>query len=186
MTIFFKRAGIQLVSGLLMALFLVGLNLLPHHLTLQATLPSANAQAMTNRYVARMVPAGVVPGLSNSDVNARAAAGATLYGDRLVVQGHFRHLSGMLRDYALDPLDPPNPNITSAVHIHLGSPDENGPFRYAMTVSADASGLNGSFSGEIMLMEEERQALESGNLYLDIHTTAFRAGELRGTLEPLV
>ncbi|MGF1574958.1 MAG: hypothetical protein ACFCU9_03275 [Cyanophyceae cyanobacterium] len=47
-----------------------------------------------------------------------------------------------------------------------------------MTVSADASGLNGRFSGEIKVMKEERQALEFGNLYRDIHTTAGRAGEL--------
>lgn len=111
MTLFFERAGIQLVFGLLMALLLVSLTLLLDHLAPQAMLPTAHAQAITNRYVAQMVQDGVVPALSNAEVDARAAAGASLSGGRLVVQGHFRHLSGILRHYALDPWDPPNPNI---------------------------------------------------------------------------
>ncbi|HIK38986.1 aminotransferase class I/II-fold pyridoxal phosphate-dependent enzyme, partial [Thermoleptolyngbya sp. M55_K2018_002] len=98
-------------------------------------------------------------------------------------RGDFRNLAGPLRDYTVDPTDPPNPNITSAVHIHRGEPTANGPFQYALTVTMRGD-RDGRFAGEYTLTPEQRQALESGNLYLDIHTTRNRAGELRGVLRP--
>jgi CHRD domain len=105
---------------------------------------------------------------------------AVLVGDRLVMRGDFSRLSSPLRDYATDPVTPPNPNITSAVHIHQGDTAQNGPFQYALTVMLDNTGLDGRFAGDYTLTSAQLQALSDGNLYVDIHTSQNRAGELRG------
>ncbi|MGG6295774.1 CHRD domain-containing protein [Leptolyngbya sp. AN02str] len=134
------------------------------------------------RYIAILSKDNVVPTEPSTD--AFGTAGAVLAGDMLVVRGDFRNLSSALRDYTVDPVDPPNPNITSGVHIHRGEPSANGPFQYALTVNLDDSGNKGRFSGEYRLTDEQVQALNNGMLYLDIHTTRNRAGELRGVLAP--
>ncbi|OLP16541.1 CHRD domain-containing protein [Leptolyngbya sp. 'hensonii'] len=115
--------------------------------------------------------------------SAFGTAGAVLVGNRLVLRGDFSGLSSALRDYGTDPVSPPNPNITSAVHIHRGATTENGPFQYALKVMLNQGGLSGRFAGEYTLSDEQLQALEGGKLYMDIHTKQNRAGELRGLLQ---
>ncbi|TYQ29784.1 CHRD domain-containing protein [Pseudanabaena sp. UWO310] len=114
---------------------------------------------------------------------AAGVVGAALNGDRLIVRGGFYDLSSPLRDYATDPLVPPNPNITSGVHIHKGAPTANGAFQYALQVTVNPNGLSGGLKGEYKLTSEQLQALNSGGLYVDLHTKANRAGELRGILK---
>ncbi len=115
---------------------------------------------------------------------AFGAAGAALMGDRLLVRGDFSNLTSPLRDYAADPVNPPNPNITSGVHIHQGEPTGNGSFQYALEITLDESGKGGRFEGEYTLTSDQLQALANGMLYMDIHTTQNRGGELRGILMP--
>jgi len=115
---------------------------------------------------------------------ATGAIGAALTGDRLIVRGSFRDFSTPLRDYATDSLIPPNPNITSAAHIHRGTATENGPFQYALTVELEPDGLSGKIKGEYMLTAEQIQVLGNGGLYVDMHTRGFRGGEVRGVLKP--
>jgi hypothetical protein len=134
------------------------------------------------RYVAVLTQNEVVPTASSS--HGFGAAGAVLMGDRLIVRGDFSNLSSPLRDYATDPLNPPNPAITSGVHIHRGESTVNGPFQYALQVTPSESGLQGRLMGEYTLTSEQLQALSSGKLYLDIHTKQNRAGELRGIFKP--
>ncbi|HSM81749.1 MAG TPA: CHRD domain-containing protein [Nodosilinea sp.] len=134
-------------------------------------------------YVAMLSGQNVVPNTPMTE--ARGVVGAALAGDRLVVRGSFRELSSAMRDYATDPVDPPNPNITSAFHVHRGSPSENGPFQYALEVTMNASGRGGSATGDYTLTPEQLQALQDGLLYIDLHTTRNRAGELRGILMPV-
>jgi hypothetical protein len=140
------------------------------------------ATGTLTRYVAVMNGREVVP--SSVSTSAFGAAGAVLVGDRLVVRGDFSNLSSALRDYATDPLNPPNPNITSGIHIHQGTPDKNGPFQYALTVEPKESGVAGRFMGDYTLTPEQLQALSSGTMYVDLHTKQNRAGELRGILKP--
>jgi hypothetical protein len=45
--------------------------------------------------------------------------------------------------------------------------------------------MGGRLSGEYTLTPEQLQALSAGQLYVDIHTTQNRAGELRGIFQPL-
>ena len=134
-------------------------------------------------YVALMDEDNVVPNEPKTD-RARGTVGAVLSGNRLVVRGSFKMLSSSMRNYATDPVNPPNTNITSAFHIHQGSMMENGPFQYALDVTLDDTGRGGSATGDYMLTPEQMQALSSGRLYVDIHTTKNRGGELRGVLMP--
>ncbi len=115
--------------------------------------------------------------------NALGVVGAALNGNRLIVRGGFSRLSSPLRDYATDPLVPPNPNITSGVHIHRGTSQQNGPFQYALQIQVNADGVSGTVKGEYTLTDEQLQALNDGSLYVDLHTKGFRAGELRGILK---
>jgi hypothetical protein len=155
-------------------------------MNLRAARSALVAQGMMNDsmmyYVAVLSQQNVVPG--DPMTSARGAVGAVLVGDRLMVRGNFRDLSSPMRDYGMDPLNPPNPNITSAFHIHQGEPTENGPFQYALDVMMDDTGRGGSAMGEYTLTPEQQQALADGRLYVDIHTTMNRGGELRGILMP--
>lgn len=138
---------------------------------------------LSQRYVAILTADGVVPNMPMTE--GRAVSGAVLVGDRLIVRGDFSSLSSAFRDYGTDPVNPPNPNITSAVHIHRGEPGMNGPFQYALTVMMNPDGMGGRLMGEYTLSSEQLQALQAGNLYMDFHTTKNRAGELRGTFRAL-
>lgn len=133
-------------------------------------------------YVAIMSEANVVP--KSPKTMARGTVGAAMSGNRLVVRGSFKNLSSPPRNYAADPVSPPNTNITSAFHIHQGNPNENGPFQHALDVMLDNNNKEGSAMGEYILTPEQMQALADGRLYVDIHTTKNRRGELRGILMP--
>ena len=141
-----------------------------------------HATTMTS-YVAVLSKHNVVP--TAPMTSARGAVGAVLVGDRLVVRGSFADLSSAMRDYRTDPVNPPNANITSAFHIHQGDASENGPFQYALDVMMDDTGHGGNAMGEYMLTNEQLQALADGKLYVDLHTTVNRGGELRGLLMPV-
>jgi hypothetical protein len=147
-------------------------------LVTQANMSNADVKS----YVAVLTKGNVVP--TTPSGFAFGAAGAALMGDRLVVRGDFSNLTSSLRDYSTDPVNPPNPNITSGVHIHQGEPTINGPFQYALEVMLDQTGKGGRFAGEYTLTSEQMQALADGMLYMDIHTTQNRGGELRGILMP--
>ncbi|MGB7086290.1 MAG: CHRD domain-containing protein [Phormidesmis sp.] len=147
----------------------------------RAAMSASKANGSIMSYVAVMSKHNVVP--SSPMTNARGAAGAALVGNRLIVRGQFRNLSSDLRDYASDPVNPPNTNITSAFHIHQGAPTENGPFQYALDVMME-SDQRGRAMGEYMLTPEQLQALADGKLYVGLHTTKNRGGELRGILVP--
>ena len=139
-----------------------------------APMPSA----IMVKYVAVMTGNNVAP--SPASTYAFGSAGAALIGNRFVIRGDFSGLSSPLRDFATDPVNPPNPNVTSGIHVHRGEPSKNGPFQYALTVETGADQLSGRFKGEYMLTEEQLQALSNGTLYMDLHTKQNRVGELRG------
>jgi CHRD domain len=141
----------------------------------------AIAQTSTAKYSVVLTGTKVAPKIVVT--GGSGFAGAVLSGDRLAIQGNFKKLSSQLRDYATDPLNPPNPKITSGIHIHQGEATKNGPFQYALTVEPAVDGLSGDFKGEYTLTPEQLQALSTGMLYLDLHTKRNRAGELRGVFK---
>jgi post-segregation antitoxin (ccd killing protein) len=136
--------------------------------------------ATFTRFAAILSGSEVYP--NPATTSSTGVVGAALIGDRLILRGGFSGLNSPLRDYATDPVTPPNPNITSGVHIHKGAANANGPFQYALQVQVNADGVSGNVKGEYKLTDEQLQALNSGGLYVDIHTKSNRAGELRGIL----
>jgi CHRD domain len=144
--------------------------------------PAPDTAPMTGttmvKYVAVMTGNDVAP--NPVSTYAFGSAGAALIGNRFVIRGDFSGLSSPLRDFATDPVSPPNPNVNSGIHIHRGEPAKNGPFQYAMTVEAGADQRSGRVKGEYTLTEEQLQALSNGTLYMDVHTKQNRGGELRG------
>ena len=132
-------------------------------------------------YVAVLQTKPVVPTPSSN--NSFASSGAVLVGNRFIVRGDYSNLTSSLRDYATDPLNPPNPNITSGIHMHRGEPGKNGPFQQALTVEPSGD-RSGRFRGDYTLTDEQLQALSAGNLYVDLHTKQNRGGELRGAFKP--
>ncbi|MBL1173548.1 CHRD domain-containing protein [Pantanalinema sp. GBBB05] len=192
-----KRSLANLLLGVVTCVLLIGFSTTPtlSRLVTPAAMPPGSggdtsavmAQGMSNqmmqRYAAPLINASVVPNAPSTP--AMGVAEASLMGNRLTVRGSFMGLSSPLRDYAIDPVNPPNPKITSAVHIHRGDNTQNGPFQYALTVMRDQTGMGGKFSGDYTLTSEQLQALTTGKLYVDIHTKQNRAGELRGIFRPL-
>ncbi len=146
----------------------------------QAVLLAQGVSGPFETYLAQMSGMPIVPRAVSTP--AYGTVGAALAGNRLVVRGSFRELTSALRDFATDPLVPPNPNVTSAFHIHRGAATENGPFLHALEVIVDETGRGGRALADVMLSDEQVAALRSGMMYVDIHTTRFRAGEVRATL----
>jgi hypothetical protein len=121
---------------------------------------------------------GIAIAPSSVSTSAIGEAGAVSIGDRLVVRGGFRNLSSQLSYYSPDPL------ITSAIHLHQGAANENGPLQYALQVNLEPNQLDGTFGGNYKLTENQIQALTSGKLYITLHTSINRAGEIRGAFKP--
>ncbi|MFG0305241.1 MAG: CHRD domain-containing protein [Phycisphaerales bacterium JB040] len=68
-------------------------------------------------------------------------------------------------------------------HLHMGGPDENGPIVFGFNEPDGTWALSGSavWSG---LSAGEVDALFSGNIYVNFHTSEFPGGEVRGQLVP--
>ena len=66
-------------------------------------------------------------------------------------------------------------------HIHQGAPGEAGPVLIGFV--ADGTGT-GTFElpGDSVLDEEQAEALETGLLYVNVHTDLNQAGEIRGQI----
>lgn len=101
-------------------------------------------------------------------------------GNVLVVTGTFSGLGSDLQDVSADGVDAEG-NPIDAIHIHQAAAGENGPVIRALDVSDNGDG-SGSYAGRFTLTDDELAALNAGELYVNIHTADFPAGELRGQL----
>lgn len=146
-------------------------------------LDSARAQGSTLVRAVVLTGLEVVP--NPVDTPALAVVRVEIQGAFLSVQGAVSGLVGPFRDYTRDPVDDPalNARLTSAVHLHRGRKGQNGPLVQALRVSPSSDGRSGTFSDRVELSLEDRSRLFRGELYFDIHTTAFRAGEIRGQIQ---
>jgi hypothetical protein len=97
-------------------------------------------------------------------------------------------------------LDPLPASVVTAVHLHLGAPGEDGPlvlFLYDAPVHGPFTGVRSATLTPARLLPvpglpaltfaDVVRAVLSGNAYVDVHTAALPAGELRGQVSsPLV
>jgi hypothetical protein len=127
-------------------------------------------------FVADMQGRHVAPAAVDTPASARASA--VLIGDRFVVHGSFSGLSSALRDINMKPDDP-------GVHLHRGAPGIVTPYFHGLEVTLNDDERSGIFHGVATLTAEQKQAVVSGEAYVDIHTVKFGPGEVRGQWRPL-
>lgn len=96
---------------------------------------------------------------------------ATLTGTQLVVEGEFE---GLVGDY-------------SASHIHLGMAGEAGGVLFGLTPVVNPDGKGGTYVGAsntFDLSAGQVDTLEARGFYVNIHTSEYGGGEIRGQLQP--
>lgn len=103
---------------------------------------------------------------------ARGVANAELDGDELTVTGSFEGLSSDLF-----------PVAGSAAHVHSAPRGQNGGIVFNLDVTS-TDNRSGTFRGSRALSDEEKEAFENGDFYVNVHTVNFNSGELRGQFEP--
>lgn len=122
---------------------------------------------MQGRFVA---PAAV-------DTAAAAKATGVLVGNAFTVHGSFTGLSSPLRDLEKTPDDP-------GVHLHRGAAGQTSHYFKGLRVRLNADARSGIFWGVVTLTDEQVRALLSVETYIDIHTVAFKPGEVRDQWRP--
>src|SRR5205814_8003639 len=75
-----------------------------------------------------------------------------------------------------------NLSTVTAAHIHAGAVGVNGPIKVLFGVPPGSSGA-GHFSGSVVDPDAEFiTALTGGNFYVNVHSSEFPGGALRGQL----
>lgn len=73
-------------------------------------------------------------------------------------------------------------NMTAtAAHIHQGASDKSGPVLIPLEKTADNTF---SVPANTKLTDEQFSAFKDGNLYINVHSSKFPAGEVRAQLKP--
>jgi hypothetical protein len=67
-------------------------------------------------------------------------------------------------------------------HFHLGAKGKNGPVEIWLTKRG--SPVASPIEGNATLTPEQAKEFEAGDFYINVHTVAHPAGELRGQVEP--
>lgn len=101
------------------------------------------------------------------DTDASGVARFTLSGDTLSFE---------VAVWAID-------NITAA-HIHLGAPGSNGGVVFPLYMGAGTFDPDNPVSGDLTLTPENVADLLAGDYYVNVHTTEFPGGEIRGQVYP--
>ena len=82
----------------------------------------------------------------------------------LSLAGEFRGLTG----------------ASNNAHVHIGNRNRSAPVLFNLTYTVGATG--GSITGGAVLSAASRDSLFAGKLYVNLHSTAFPAGEVRGQI----
>jgi hypothetical protein len=73
----------------------------------------------------------------------------------------------------------------TAAHIHVGAPGENGGVIFPLFTGSGTFDPDHPISGTLTLNAEQVSTLVAGNYYVNVHTTSYPDGEIRGQLELL-
>lgn len=102
------------------------------------------------------------------DTEASGNATVTLNGNSIRVEGEFSDLSS---EYM-------------ASHIHIGAEDENGDPVQPLNPELGDTKTSGTWDATYQLDESQISALKSDSLYINVHSSEFTGGEIRGQLTP--
>jgi hypothetical protein len=69
----------------------------------------------------------------------------------------------------------------TGAHIHMGPAGKNGPVAVPLTKSGDNAW---SVAAGAKLTDEQFKAYKAGELYVNVHSTENKGGEIRGQLKP--
>ncbi len=70
----------------------------------------------------------------------------------------------------------------TASHIHIGAAGTNGPVLFPFTTTSVAGMTSGTFSQTFTLTAQNVSDLQNGLYYVNIHTSTYPGGEIRGQL----
>jgi hypothetical protein len=125
-----------------------------------SVLPLGAQQSRT--FVARLSTVPITVAMQET-VAGRGSAKAVLAGNRLTVQGTFEGLR----------------SPATVARIHLAPRAMRGPAVLELTVS---KGTSGTITGSLELTARQREALEDGSLYIQVHSEKAPDGNLWGWL----
>ncbi|MCR9126592.1 MAG: choice-of-anchor I family protein [Rhodobacteraceae bacterium] len=102
----------------------------------------------------------------------------------LTVSGTFAGLQAANAANALNPVGAVDAegNAQSAIHLHNAAAGANGPIVRNFTVTDNGDG-SGSYTGSFTLTDDEINAFLAGETYVNLHTTDFGGGQLRGQVD---
>ena len=69
----------------------------------------------------------------------------------------------------------------TAAHIHQGAKDTNGPVIVPLTKTSDATF---AVPADAKITDEQHASYMAGNLYINVHSTAYPGGEIRAQMNP--
>ncbi len=96
-----------------------------------------------------------------------------LSGDELTITGSFEGL--------VAPIEPVG---GTGVHIHLGFTGQNGPVEIPLDPALSDGNTAGTFDETVEVSAEQIEAMQNRQLYVNIHSERYPAGEIRGQILP--
>lgn len=95
----------------------------------------------------------------------------------ITVNGHDLAWTLTTANFAAGTTAPGSASTTLPAHIHLGAPGVAGGIMVPLTAT-----VNGTTSGTVTVVDSVLTHLRAGDAYVNVHTAARAAGEIRGQL----
>ena len=95
----------------------------------------------------------------------------------ITVNGHDLSWTLTTANFAAGTTAPGSSSTTLPAHIHLGAPGVAGGIMVPLTAT-----VNGTTSGTVTVVDSVLTHLRAGDAYVNVHTAARAAGEIRGQL----